>query len=116
MCCTLSVDQVKSQIEVVDKIPQDRYDKAITRLIKADGTETPVAPKDGKVFTVGEVMDYLGGSFAAISIKEHKKAWVMLINDSAEALPLNGKASLLSPGVEVIYGTVLICRDRQLGS
>ena len=88
----------------------------MARLIKTDRTVTEVFPKDGKEFTVDELMEYVGGFFECVRNRDNK---VMFVNEygKIEKLPYNELATdELHPMFfgEMLVGDVLVTEEGEV--
>ncbi len=84
-------------------------------LIKSNGEEKNVLPKNNKDFTLEELQKYVGGLIEIVRTKDGKP---MIINEEGKIndLPINYKATELYPynKYDFIVGDVLICSDNEI--
>lgn len=77
-------------------------------IIKADGTQVPYAPANGKTFTLKEMQTAVGGYIERVGTYQNKGIWA---NEEGllRRLPVNEKASHLC--YREIVGDVLVCPE-----
>ena len=84
-------------------------------LIKTNGEETNVLPKNKTDFKLDELQKYVGGIIEIVKTKEGR---TMVINEEGKIndLPINQKASELYQYNEFdfIAGDVLICNENEI--
>lgn len=94
----------------------------MAKLIKDDGTEEIVCPKNGKSFSLDELQGYVEGYIEAVALPDNLTMWC---NEEGKFDPKtmyrpNEKASRILadaggiPG-DVVMGNVLICNSRECG-
>ena len=94
----------------------------MAKLIRNDGTEETVRPKNGKSFTLDELQSFVEGYIEAVSLPDDMTMW---LNEEGKFDPKtmfrpNEKASRILadaggiPG-DVVMGNVLICNSRESG-
>jgi len=88
----------------------------MAKLIKANGEETEVTPKNGSEFSLEELREFVGGYVEFVPTKDNQ---LMVLNEEGQIhrLPVNTKATELISGVvandDLIVGDVLVCdRDQ----
>jgi len=88
----------------------------MAKLIKANGEETEVTPKNGSEFSLEELREFVGGYIEVVPTKDNQ---LMVLNEEGQIhrLPVNTKATELTRGVvandDLIVGDVLVCdRDQ----
>ncbi len=77
-------------------------------IIKADGTQVPYAPADGRAFTLKEMQAAVGGYIERVGTYQNKGIWA---NEEGRlrGLPVNEKASYMC--YREIVGDVLVCPE-----
>jgi len=84
-------------------------------LLKANGEETNVLPKNKTDFKLDELQNFVGGLIETVRTKDNK---IMVINEEGKIndLPLNEKATELYIYSEsdFILGDVLICNENEI--
>jgi len=84
-------------------------------LIKSNGEEINVLPKNKTDFTLEELQKYVGGLIEIVRTKDNK---TMVINEEGKInnLPINQKATAIYPynGYDFIVGDVLICQEDEI--
>ena len=84
-------------------------------LIKANGEETNVLPKNKTDFKLDEMQNYVGGFIETVRTKDNK---IMVINEEGKIneLPMNEKATDLyvHSNFDFIVGDVLICNENEI--
>ena len=84
-------------------------------LIKSNGEETNVLPKNKTDFKLDELQNFVGGLIETVRTKDNK---IMVINEEGKIndLPLNEKATELYIYSEsdFILGDVLICNENEI--
>lgn len=82
----------------------------MARVIKSNGNEIMVQPKNGTDFKLKELQTVVGGWIEIIGCDEG----VMVVNEEGIVLglPLNSKASVLAH--QTIVGDVLVCDTKQI--
>jgi hypothetical protein len=85
--------------------------------LKADGTETPVEPANGKGFTLAEVQRLCGGYVQLVDLGE---GMIMLLDEDGKTKPaplVNERATQLARPYlfsdDYIVGDVLVCTARE---
>ena len=87
-----------------------------TKIIKADGTEQEVLPKDGKYFSLEEMQEIVGGFIEMISCNDQNFLCVLNEEGKINELPINEKATklvdkIISPD-DYLVGDVLITESK----
>jgi hypothetical protein len=84
-------------------------------LIKTNGEETNVLPKNKTDFKLDELQNYVGGIIEIVRTKDNK---IMVMNEEGKIneLPMNEKATELYIYSEsdLIVGDVLICDENEI--
>ena len=82
----------------------------MAKIIKADGTEIAVTPKNGKDFKLDELQPIVGGYIEIVYLPGR----FMVVNEEGKlmGLPINGKASFIAG--ETIVGDVLVCDRKEI--
>ena len=84
-------------------------------LIKTNGEELNVSPKNEKDFSLDELQKFVGGLIEVVRTKDNK---IMVINEEGKVneLPINDKATDLYRYNEFdfIVGDVLICNENEI--
>lgn len=88
-------------------------------LIKVDGSETEVSPKNGKCFELEELQGFVGGYIEIIRLPSGQ---IMVLDEEGKFKNylLNNRATVLgvAAGIAVgdyIVGDVLVCSSAELG-
>lgn len=83
----------------------------MAKIIRTDGTEISIEPKNGKDFKLNELQPIVGGYIEIVHIEGDN---LMVVNEEGklERLPLNVKATELAR--QVIVGDVLVCNKRMI--
>lgn len=83
----------------------------MARIIKTDGTERNVEPKNGSDFSLGELKEIVGGFIEIVTLKNRQ---LMVVNEEGMliGMPYNIKASELYG--HPIVGNVLVCNNNQI--
>jgi hypothetical protein len=80
------------------------------RIIRADGTETEVEPKNGTDFSLEEMQKIVGGYIEIVHVPRSRDLIVLNEEGKLEGLPLNQKATALYANpMDCIVGNVLVC-------
>lgn len=80
------------------------------RVIKADGTETPVTPKNGTDFRLDELQGFVGGPIEIVYTPDRRSIIVLHEEGKLEGKPINAKATALYDNpFDVVVGDVLVC-------
>lgn len=84
----------------------------MAKIIKSNGQEIEVKPKDGVSFTLEELQEAVEGYIEIIHLDQYN---VMVVNEEGKLyrLPKNEKASRLAHG-EIIVGNVLVCTGEEI--
>lgn len=79
-------------------------------IIKSDGSQIEVSPKDGQRFTLEELQGYVGGYIEIIDLPTNK---ALIINEEGKLLdlPLNQKATALAQFCKAIFPSDYIVGD-----
>jgi len=84
-------------------------------LIKSNGEETNVLPKNKTDFKLDELQNYVGGIIEIVRTKDNK---MMVMNEEGKIneLPINKKATNLyvHSDFDFIVGDVLICSENEI--
>lgn len=90
----------------------------MARLIKTNGVEQEIKPKNGRDFKLAELQSFVGGY---IEIVDLDKGMIMVVNEEGllSGLPLNEKATSIAREVYpdsdmFIVGDVLVCKDKEV--
>lgn len=84
--------------------------KTTARVIKADGTETPVTPKNGTDFELDELQGFVGGPIEIVHVPRTSDIIVLHEEGKLEGQPINQKATILYANpFDVVVGDVLVC-------
>ncbi len=89
----------------------------VTRLIKVDGTEIPLKPKNGRTFTMEELQAAIGGGFFEIvRVFPGGERYYLVVDEDgvSKRLPVNRKASKYYPYSNSIFGDALFCHTGQI--
>lgn len=83
----------------------------MAKIIKTDGTEREVEPRNGSDFSLSEMQRIVGGFIEIVTLKDHQ---LMVVNEEGVILemPYNAKASELYG--QPIVGNVLVCDSNQI--
>jgi hypothetical protein len=83
----------------------------MAKIIKTDGTEREVEPRNGSDFSLSEMQRIVGGFIEIVTLKDHQ---LMVVNEEGVILemPYNKKASELYG--QPIVGNVLVCDSNQI--
>ena len=86
-------------------------------LYKADGTQAPYEPADGKHFTLEELQHAVGGYIEMVNLGDGR---MLVVNEEGKVnhLPLNEKGTRLTRGIlswrDLVVGDVLVCPEDAL--
>lgn len=93
-------------------MPQNENSQDIRKniLIKTDGSQSEVSPKDGQRFGLEELQGYVGGYIEIINLTANK---ALVINEEGKLfdLPLNQKATALAQFCGAIFPSDYIVGD-----
>ena len=83
----------------------------MAQIIKTTGEVEEVKPYKGKIFTLGQLQEIVGGYIEILHLPDNK---LMVVNEEGrlKGLPLNHKASILYNNL--IVGDVLVCEFKQI--
>lgn len=83
----------------------------MAKIIKSDGTERNVEPRNGGDFSLSEMQRIVGGFIEIVTLKDGQ---LMVVNEEGMLLemPYNQKASELYG--QPVVGNVLVCNDDQI--
>jgi hypothetical protein len=76
-------------------------------LIKTTGEQTAVTPKNGKYFTLDELMTLVGGPVGVVYLDDMTKTMVAAENGKARGLALNQSATALAKP-STVYGDAVV--------
>lgn len=90
----------------------------MARIIKTNGVEQEIKPKNGKDFKLKELQSFVGGYIEIVDLDNGE---IMVVNEEGllERLPFNSKATKIAkeayPGSDMyIVGDVLVCKDEEV--
>lgn len=93
----------------------------MAKLIKTDGTEIFVEPKNGKCFELAELQDFVGGDIEIVHLFDDPLERILIINESGklEDLKMNHKATNLFTAYnewvwDYIAGDALLCLSTEI--
>ena len=82
-------------------------------IVKTNGEEVDVQPKNGRDFSLKEVQDIVGG---LIEVIPYGTKELMVLNEEGKLinLPVNNVATDLICGIDDIVGDVLLCKATEV--
>ncbi len=85
----------------------------MAQIIKANGTEIDVEPKNGRDFQLSELQKVVDGYIEIVNLTDGR---LMVVNDEGKlkCLPYNQEATKLVGYNDVIVGDVLVCSRKQI--
>ena len=85
----------------------------MAQIIKANGTEIDVEPKNGRDFQLSELQKIVCGYIEIVNLTDGR---LMVVNEEGKlkGLPVNDEATKLVGYNDVIVGDVLVCSRKQI--
>lgn len=86
----------------------------MARLIKTNGEEIEISPKNGTDFSLKELQNYVDGYIEVVNLRSENN--IMIVNEEGaiNGMPVNLKASMIYSkefnAIQRIYGDVVICK------
>ena len=82
-------------------------------LIKSNGVQQEVSPKNGTDFSLEELQGFVGGYIEIIYLDDTK---IMVVNEEGKlnGLPYNERATAMVYFLDAIVGDVLVCESKEV--
>lgn len=90
----------------------------MARLIKTNGEEIEISPKNGTDFSLEELHNYVDGYIEIVNLRSENN--IMIVNEKGaiNGMPVNLKASMIYSKAfnvnQCIYGDVVICKSNMV--